>query len=75
MRQLIDQGGARLTVDLPNQAVTGPDGKIYSFEIEPLSKHRLLRGLDEIAHTQEYQSAIMGFEDSQKKSFPWLYAQ
>jgi 3-isopropylmalate/(R)-2-methylmalate dehydratase small subunit len=72
MRQLLDQCGARLTVDLPNQTVIGPppDGKIYRFEIEPLSKHRLLRGLDEIAHTQEYQSAIMRFEDSQKKSFP-----
>jgi 3-isopropylmalate/(R)-2-methylmalate dehydratase small subunit len=75
MRQLLDQCGARLTVDLPNQAITGPppDGKIHPFEIEPLSKHRLLRGLDEIAHTQEYHGAIMRFEDSQKKSFPWLY--
>jgi 3-isopropylmalate dehydratase small subunit len=61
---------------LPNQTVTGPppDGKIHPFEIEPLSKHRLLRGLDEIAHTHEYHGAIMRFEDSQKKSFPWLYA-
>jgi 3-isopropylmalate/(R)-2-methylmalate dehydratase small subunit len=74
MRQLLDHRGARLTVDLPNQAVTGPDGQIHRFEIEPLSKRRLIRGLDEIAHTQEYGGVIRRFEDDQKKSFPWLYA-
>ena len=72
MRQLLDERGARLTVDLPNQAVTGPDGKIYHFEIEPLSKKRLLRGLDEIAHTQEYGAAISRFEEAHGKSLPWL---
>jgi len=72
MRQLLAQRGAQLTVDLPNQAVTGPDGTIYKFEIEPLSRTRLLRGLDEIAHTQQYRDAISRFEESQKVSFPWL---
>src|SRR5579863_1781330 len=37
MRQLLDRRGALLTVNLPDQAVTGPDGKIHRFEIEPLS--------------------------------------
>jgi 3-isopropylmalate/(R)-2-methylmalate dehydratase small subunit len=74
IRQLLDQRGAQMTIDLPNQSVTGPDGKIHRFEIEPLSKRRLLRGLDEIAHTQEYGGAIRRFENEQKKSFPWLYA-
>jgi len=73
MRQLLDRRGAQLTVDLPNQAVSGPDGKIHRFEMEPLSKRRLLRGLDEIAHTLEYGGAIRQFEDGQKKFFPWLY--
>ncbi len=74
MRQLLDQRGARLTVDLPNQTVTGPDGKSYHFDIEPLRKVRLLKGLDEIGHTQEYGAAIRRFEDGYKKSFPWLYS-
>ena len=74
MRQLLDQRGARLTVDLPSQAVTGPDGKIHRFEIEPLSKRRLIKGMDEIAHTQEYGGAIRQFERDQEKSFPWLYS-
>jgi 3-isopropylmalate/(R)-2-methylmalate dehydratase small subunit len=74
MQQLLKQRGAQLSVDLPNQLVTRPDGEIHRFEIEPLSKHRLFRGLDEIAHTQEYRSAIRRFEEEQKKSFPWLYS-
>ena len=74
MRQLLDQRGARLTVDLPNQTVTGPDGKVHRFEIEPLSKRRLIRGLDEIAHTQEYSGAIKRFEEEQRSSLPWLYS-
>jgi 3-isopropylmalate/(R)-2-methylmalate dehydratase small subunit len=65
--------GAQLTVDLPNQVVTGPDGKIHRFEIEPLSKRRLIKGMDEIAHTQQYNGAIRRFAHEQKESFPWLY--
>jgi 3-isopropylmalate/(R)-2-methylmalate dehydratase small subunit len=74
MRQLLDRRGAQLTVDLPNQTVTGSDGKTHQFEIEPLSKRRLLKGLDEIANTKEYSAAIRKFEEEQKESFPWLYS-
>jgi 3-isopropylmalate/(R)-2-methylmalate dehydratase small subunit len=74
LRQLLDQRGAQLTVDLPKQSVTGPHGQVYSFDIEPLSKRRLLKGLDEIAHTQEYAALIARFEDAQKRSSPWLYS-
>ncbi len=73
LRQLLAQRGAEMTVDLPGQQVTGPDGKTYPFDIEPLSKRRLLRGLDEIAHTQEYAAAIRQFEDQQTKTAPWLH--
>jgi 3-isopropylmalate/(R)-2-methylmalate dehydratase small subunit len=74
MQQLLRQRGAGLTVDLPSQTVTAADGKTHRFEIEPMSKHRLLRGLDEIAHTQEYGEAIRRFEDGQKSASPWLYS-
>jgi 3-isopropylmalate/(R)-2-methylmalate dehydratase small subunit len=73
MRQLLDQRGAELTIDLPNQAVTGPDGNLHRFEIAPLSKRRLMKGLDEIAHTQEYRAVIKRFEEDQKRSFPWMF--
>jgi 3-isopropylmalate/(R)-2-methylmalate dehydratase small subunit len=74
MRQLIDRPGAELTVDLPQQTVTGPDGTAYRFDIEPLSKQRLLRGLDDIAHTQNYDAAIKQFEEGHKNSYSWAYS-
>jgi 3-isopropylmalate/(R)-2-methylmalate dehydratase small subunit len=74
MRQLLAQRGAMVAVDLPVQSVTGPDGEAHRFEIEPLTKRRLIRGLDELAHTQEYAPAIARFEDAQRKSSPWLFA-
>lgn len=73
MRQLLVQRGAEMTVDLPGQQVNGPDGATYRFDIEPLSKRRLLRGLDEIAHTQEYGAAIRRFEEAQARTVPWLH--
>lgn len=74
MQRLLREPGALLTVDLPNQSVTDPDGKIHRFDIEPLSKLRLIRGLDEIDHTREYGEAIRQFEDRQRKTLPWLLA-
>lgn len=72
--QLLAQRGAQMSVDLPSQSVTGPDDQIHRFEIAPLSKKRLLRGLDEIAHTQEYGDSIKRFELAQAEAFPWLAA-
>jgi 3-isopropylmalate/(R)-2-methylmalate dehydratase small subunit len=74
MRHLLDHRGATLTVDLPDQTVATAEGKSYRFEIEPLRKLRLLRGLDEISHTQEFSDAIHRFEDAHRKAMPWLNA-
>jgi 3-isopropylmalate/(R)-2-methylmalate dehydratase small subunit len=74
MAQLLALRGASMSVDLSGQSVTGPDGQVHRFEIARLSKKRLLRGLDEIAHTQEYGEAIKSFERAQAKEFPWLAA-
>jgi 3-isopropylmalate/(R)-2-methylmalate dehydratase small subunit len=74
LRQLLNQRGAQMTVDLHNQTVTGPDGALHRFDIAPLSKKRLLRGLDEIAHTQEYNGTIKRFEERHAKDYPWLQA-
>lgn len=74
MRQLLNQRGGSVTVDLPQQAVTAPDGTIYRFDLEPLSKHRLLKGLDDIAHTQGFAAAIKQFEERHRRSYCWLFS-
>src|SRR5713226_4300726 len=42
-RQLKERPGAELTIDLPNQILTAPDGTAHAFEISPLRKGRLVR--------------------------------
>lgn len=53
---------AEITVDLPTQTVTGPDGATYPFEIAPFDKRCLLEALDEIAFTLTHDGDIAAFE-------------
>jgi 3-isopropylmalate/(R)-2-methylmalate dehydratase small subunit len=65
---------ARVTVDLENQTIQGPDGGTISFEIDAFRKHCLLNGLDDIGLTLERAPEIDEFEAEQKTRQPWLYA-
>lgn len=73
-KQLHAQPGARLAVDLEQQTVTDPAGKVYHFDIHPMRKKCLLEGLDDIARTQQYLERFEIFEDAYRKDHPWLYA-
>ena len=65
-------GNARVTVDLARQVVIRPSGEEIPFEVDPLRKHLLLNGLDDIGQTLEHVSAIDGYEAKQKSAQPWL---
>jgi 3-isopropylmalate/(R)-2-methylmalate dehydratase small subunit len=65
-------GNARVTVDLARQVVIRPSGEEIPFEVDPLRKHLLLNGLDDIGQTLEHASAIDGYEAKQKSAQPWL---
>jgi len=71
-RQLRAQPGAEITIDLPNQTVIAPDGKPHGFDISPLRKDRLVRGIDDIDVTLEYRDAIEAFETRRRAAIPWL---
>jgi 3-isopropylmalate/(R)-2-methylmalate dehydratase small subunit len=71
-RQLDKAPGVQMTIDLPAQEVAAPDGSHYGFEIEPVRKERLLRGLDDIDVTLQHQGMIEEFETSRANRFPWL---
>ena len=65
--------GFRLTIDLERQTVATVDGAlVYRFEVEPLRKHRLLYGLDDIGLTLEHAEAIRAFETKHLAEHPWL---
>jgi 3-isopropylmalate/(R)-2-methylmalate dehydratase small subunit len=65
---------ATVTVDLPSQTVTGPDGGPIHFEVDAFRKHCLLNGLDDIGLTLQKAPAIDKFEERQKRTQPWLWA-
>jgi len=62
-----------MTVDLQAQTITTPgDGKVLSFEFDPLRKHMLLNGLDAVGLTLQYADDIRRFEQGYLKQRPWL---
>jgi 3-isopropylmalate/(R)-2-methylmalate dehydratase small subunit len=71
-RQLRDQPGAQIGVDLVAQTVTGPDGAQYGFEIDANHKERLLNGLDDIGLVMQNIDAIEAFEKNHHHELPWL---
>ena len=71
-RQLHAKPGAEITIDLPNQTVIAPDGRLHGFDISPLRKDRLVRGIDDIDVTLEYRDAIEAFETRRRGAIPWL---
>ena len=74
-RQLREQPGATLTVDLTAQTVTDADGKVHSFDIHTVRRKCLLEGLDDIARTRRYAKTIEDFENAYCRERPWLYAR
>ncbi|WP_414464334.1 3-isopropylmalate dehydratase small subunit [Hyphomicrobium sp. DY-1] len=63
---------ATITVDLEKQEISGPDGGVIKFDIDPFRKHCLLNGLDNIGLTLEKGKAISSFEEGTASSRPWL---
>jgi 3-isopropylmalate/(R)-2-methylmalate dehydratase small subunit len=62
---------ARITIDLERQMVVRPNGEEIAFEIDPLRKHLMLNGLDDIGQTLQYDEAIGAFEAKRAVAEPW----
>ena len=70
--QLTQQPGAKITIDLPSQALTLPDGTTERFDVDPFRKECLLEGIDEIDLTLRHEAAIAAYEARQREETPWL---
>lgn len=55
--------GYTLEIDLPGQTITG-EGLNLSFEINPVNKDALVKGLDLIGTTLEFEDAISAYEEN-----------
>ena len=54
--------GCRLTVDLDAERLTTEDGWTAPIEVDPLTRRRLLDGLDDIALILQHEAAIRRYE-------------
>ncbi len=71
-RQVIQKPGEQVSADLEKQTVTDPTGKSYHFDINPFAKICLLKGLDHIGWTQQFDDKIKAFEQKLTQEKPWL---
>ena len=71
-KQLTSSPGVAVTVDLPKQTVTAPDGSVHSFDIDATRKERLMKGLDDVGVTLEELPKIEAFEKTYRARKPWL---
>lgn len=65
--------GYQLTVNLPAQTVTTPNGKTFTFEVDAFRKHCLINGLDDIGLTLQHVAAIRAYEARRKQETPWMF--
>ena len=65
---------AEIEVDLETQTVRAGAGWERTFEIDAFRKYRLLRGLDDIAMTLEYEADVEKFEQARSSLLPTVTA-
>lgn len=53
---------AQITVDLPSQKVTLPDGSSVDFQIDPFRKLCLLEGVDDLGYIMKREAAMNEYE-------------
>jgi 3-isopropylmalate/(R)-2-methylmalate dehydratase small subunit len=63
---------ATITVDLGKQEITGPDGGVIKFDIDPFRKHCLLNGLDDVGLTLQKEDKIAAYEEKIEAAHPWV---
>jgi len=74
-REIENNEGCKLTVDLESREVSTPAGKCFSFEISPFYKKRLLQGLDDIGWTLQFAGKIVEFESEYRRDKPWMFVE
>jgi 3-isopropylmalate/(R)-2-methylmalate dehydratase small subunit len=70
VRELLDSAPAPATIDLREQTVTLPSGRLERFHIDPDTRERLLNGWDEIALTENRMEEIEHYEAVRERSGP-----
>ena len=72
MAEIEANEGLQITADLEARTLTTSTGLSVPFQIAAHARDSLLKGLDDIGTTMEFESKIEEFEAKSKKAFPWL---
>jgi 3-isopropylmalate/(R)-2-methylmalate dehydratase small subunit len=64
--------GSQIGINLEAQHVSGPDGALHGFEIDPFRKECLLAGADEVAFTLSLRNQIDTFERTYERKVSWI---
>jgi 3-isopropylmalate/(R)-2-methylmalate dehydratase small subunit len=64
-RWLIDNPGIELDIDIAAQTIALPDGRRFTFALEPFAKHCLLAGVDQLGFLLQHEAQIAAFEKKQ----------
>ena len=73
MAEISADPGTRFTIDLEAQTVATEAGTLINFEVDPVRKHNLINGLDDIGLTLRHAAHIDAFEAKQRQTMPWLW--
>ncbi len=71
-RELLENPGAEVTIDLAQQKLTLADGRSVEFPIDTFSKQCLLDGVDELGYMLQQAPAIATFEQQHASSINTL---
>lgn len=71
-KQVQSKAGVQFEADLEKQVLIDANGKTYKFDIDAFSKTCLLKGLDSIGWTMQYENRISDFEKKIDKDKQWL---
>jgi len=65
--------GAPVEVDLGASVVRSPRGATIPFTVDPLRRHQLLEGLDDLDAGLLRRDQIRAFQQSDREVRPWIY--
>ncbi len=68
-----DPQALKLTVDLERAVIALPDGREIGFEVDAFDRGMLLKGLDYIDYTLQYEDDIERFLTRDRVSRPWAH--
>ena len=72
-KQLNQQDGFSLKVDLPAQKISDMDGHEVAFSVDEFRKHCLVNGLDDIGLTLQEEQTIKDYEQQRALVHPWVF--